>query len=56
MRPGQIMALPDALEILLPWRIILDSPDAERLSAELMSELSPAFAARIEGEGGSKSD
>ena len=35
------MAVPDALEILLPWRIISDSRNAERLSAELMSELSP---------------
>jgi hypothetical protein len=35
------MAIPDALEFLLPWRIISDSLNVERLSAELMSELSP---------------
>jgi hypothetical protein len=34
------MALPQALEILLPWRIISDSTVAQRLSAELSSELS----------------
>lgn len=38
------MALPDALEILLPWRTISDSPNAERLSAELSSELAPNHA------------
>src|SRR5215470_553634 len=35
------MAIPDALEILLPWRTISDSPNSERLSAELSTELSP---------------
>jgi hypothetical protein len=34
------MALPDAFEILLPWRIISDSADAQRFTAELSSELS----------------
>ena len=35
------MAIPDALEILLPWRTISDSANAEHLSAELSTELSP---------------
>ena len=34
------MALSDALEMLLPWRIISNSADAQRLTAELSSELS----------------
>ena len=33
------MSAADPLEILLPWRTISDSPNAERLSAELSSEL-----------------
>jgi hypothetical protein len=37
----QNMALPDGVEILLPWRDLCDLPDqAQRLSAELSSELS----------------
>ena len=36
------MALPDPLDILLPWRSISNSPDtADRLSSELSSELPP---------------
>jgi hypothetical protein len=39
---GLNMAVPDTLEILLPWQRISDSPNrVEGLSAELSSELSP---------------
>ena len=33
------MAIPNTLEILPPWRIISDLSDAQRLSAELSSEM-----------------
>lgn len=38
------MAVPEALEVLPPWQIISDSTNAERLSQELSSELSPQHA------------
>jgi hypothetical protein len=34
------MTLPDSLEIRLPWQVIFDSPEAQRLATELSSELS----------------
>jgi len=34
------VTVPDGLEILQPWQIISDSPNAERLNTELSAELS----------------
>ena len=41
MLRGENMAIPDALEILQPWRTLSDSAITERFSAELSTELSP---------------
>ena len=41
MLRGENMAIPDALEILLPWRTLSDSAITERFSAELSTELYP---------------